>query len=82
MDSPGGKLHANGRLTLGMELVPREAREEIGFSYPRVSNQDHYKKTFFFFKFQGSIQVLLLFLLFGLVFVVVFFGGGWGIQSN
>lgn len=82
MDSPGGKLHANGRLTLSMELVPREAREEIGFSYPRVSNQDHYKKTFFFFLFQGNIQVLLLFLLFGLVFVVVFFGGGWGIQSN
>ena len=72
MDSPGGKLHANGCLTLGMELVPREAREEIGFSYPRVSNQDHYKKTFFF-KLQRSSQVLGLFFVWFLLF---FWGDG------
>lgn len=40
LDRPGGKLDADGRLRVQVELVSRESTEKVGLSDTRVSDKD------------------------------------------
>ena len=41
----GSKLYPNSRLGLQIKLVPREPREQIGFSHTRITNQNQFEQV-------------------------------------
>lgn len=45
LDGAGGKLDADGRLGVYVELIPGETTEQVGLSDARVSNQDNWGRA-------------------------------------
>ena len=45
LDAPRGKLDADGRLALEVELVSREAGEQVGLADTRVPDHDHLEQV-------------------------------------
>ena len=39
LNATGGKLDPDGRSRLQVELIPREARQEVGLAHSRIANQ-------------------------------------------